>query len=117
MSQKYFTAKSITKTATACHDTRITIGCPSSLVIKITSAIWGRREKDKCLYTRVNTCGDEDISTTTKNLQKKCDHFESCNFYASEAETYLNNNCSIFHNYLEVNYTCIKGNLICVITF
>ena len=115
MFRKYFTAPSIAKTATACHYTRVTIGCPSGLVIKVNSALWGRREKTKCTYVSVQPCGVKDIPTTTKNLRKKCDNFESCYLHASEAETYLTNNCPTVHKYLEVNYTCTKGYLICVI--
>ena len=104
----------ITKTAIACHYTRRTIGCPSGLTIKINSAFWGRRDKKKCTYVSVQPCGVKDIPKTTKSLQDKCDHFESCSLHASEAETYLDNYCPTVHKYLEVDYSCIKGNLICV---
>ncbi|XP_028395191.1 uncharacterized protein LOC114519267 isoform X2 [Dendronephthya gigantea] len=95
---------SITKTALACHYTRITIGCPSDLVIKVNSAFWGRREKSKCTFISVKSCGED----VTNNLKKKCDHYENCKLHASETESYLNTICPSVHKYLEVNFTCVN---------
>ena len=95
---------------TVCHYTRNTIGCPSGLVIKINSAFWGRRDKKTCTYVSVQPCGVKGIPVITKNLQKKCDHYVSCNLHASESESYLDHSCPTVHKYLQVNYTCTKGN-------
>ena len=106
----YFIASNITKSALVCHYTRTTIGCPSGLVIIVNSAFWGRRKKATCGYVSVQACGVNEIPMITKKLKKKCDYYGSCRLHASEFEPYLNHPCPSVRKYLEVNYTCAKGN-------
>lgn len=109
MNQFFCIVQQITKVQFICHYSKMTIGCPSGLVIRINSAFWGRREKGRCTYVSVKPCGVKDIPQTTKELKNKCDHYGDCLLHASETEPYLTNHCPSIHKYLEVNYTCVKG--------
>ena len=104
----FYLDNSFNKSVLVCPYNRITIGCPSGLIIKINSAYWGRREKKKCTYASVKPCGVD----VTKNLITRCDSSENCGLRASPTEPYLSNVCQNVHKYLEVDYACTTGNFL-----
>ena len=95
------------KYAFGCDGENVKLECPSELVINISTAFWGVKERLRCgSQQSFLGCGIKEIPTTTATLHKLCDHSRTCKVDARKYT--LGDPCPGIKKYLEVNYSCVK---------
>jgi len=101
---------SISNNLTVCEDENVLLKCPSSKVISIFYAMFGRVSALKCrkpphLSKLIEKCV-LNIDTTIQDVKNVCDNKNSCQFNASSG-FFSNDPCINFSKYLDLKYNCI----------
>ncbi|CAH3127383.1 unnamed protein product [Pocillopora meandrina] len=98
-------ATSTPKKLFVCESTSAVLSCPTSTVLSIKSATWGRTNTTRCFQVSVKPCK----LNVTANLNAKCGGKNHCSLKATNSVLGADPCGGGIAKYLEIDYMCLKG--------